>query len=144
MHARNTLLSAALIGATGVGLGAFGAHKLEPLLLERGMLHAWETGARYQLVHAVALIALAAWQRSEVRATSASGGATPAGFGIAGWVARCWTVGVVLFSGSLYGLALGGPRWLGPITPLGGAGLIAGWCCLIAAALKDRTARDHH
>lgn len=135
MHARSTLLSAALLGATGVALGAFGAHKLQPYLVEHGMLAAWETAVRYQLVHAVALVALAGWQRLDDTAATAS---RP---GVTGWTARCWTIGVILFSGSLYGLALGGPRLLGPVTPLGGVALIAGWCCLIAAARKHAAAR---
>jgi uncharacterized membrane protein YgdD (TMEM256/DUF423 family) len=137
MRARSTLLSSAILGATGVGLGAFGAHKLEPFLLERGMVHAWDTAVRYQLVHAVALAALAAWQRHD-----AAGNAAPSG--IAGWAARCWTVGIVLFSGSLYGLALGGPRLLGPVTPLGGTALIAGWCCLLAMALRESGEKSPH
>lgn len=132
MHARSTLLSAAIIGATGVALGAFGAHKLQPFLVEHGMLNAWEAAVRYQLVHAVALVALAGWQRAE--AAPAPGAKIDA----AGWTARCWTIGVVLFSGSLYGLALGGPRLLGPVTPLGGVSLITGWCCLIAMAAKGK------
>ena len=51
---------------------------------------------------------------------------------------RCWTAGTVLFSGSLYLLALGGPRWLGPVTPLGGLALLAGWLLLALAALRGR------
>lgn len=125
MNHRFALLAAGLLGATGVALGAFGAHALKETLLERGMSATWETAVRYHLLHAVALLGWAAW----LRQTSAASGA-------AAWVARGWTIGVVLFSGSLYWLALGGPRWLGPITPLGGAALIAGWGCVIAGALK--------
>jgi len=85
------------------------------------MLEVWETAVRYQLLHAVALAGAAGWLR--------------AGSGASGtWAVRLWIAGVVLFSGSLYGLALGGPRWLGPVTPLGGASLIAGWACLAAFA----------
>ena len=123
MKARFSLLAAGFFGLTGVALGALGAHKLEPLLAERGMLHAWETGARYHMMHAVALLGIAAWQQARGRDS-----------GAALWAARLWSVGIVLFSGSLYGLALGGPRWLGPVTPLGGVALLAGWGCVIAMA----------
>jgi uncharacterized membrane protein YgdD (TMEM256/DUF423 family) len=54
------------------------------------------------------------------------------------WAARAWVVGVLLFSGSLYWLALGGPRWLGPVTPVGGIALMAGWAlCGLAACTRD-------
>jgi uncharacterized membrane protein YgdD (TMEM256/DUF423 family) len=53
-----------------------------------------------------------------------------------------WVAGTVLFSGSLYALALGGPHWIGPITPLGGLGLIAGWVCAAGAALAPRSEYD--
>ena len=125
MDLRRTLLAAGLFGATGVALGAFGAHALETFLTEHNTAHVWDTAVRYQLVHAAALLGAAAWQRS----------ATGAAASRVGWAARCWSAGIVLFSGSLYGIAAGGPRWLGPITPLGGVALIAGWGCLIAAAL---------
>lgn len=128
MNARSTFLAAGLFGATGVGLGALGAHALAPFLAERGMAHAWDTATRYHEIHAVALLAAAVWQ-SQARGVAAHR---------AGWAARCWSAGIVLFSGSLYGLAAGGPRWLGPITPLGGVALMAGWLFVVAAALaKD-------
>jgi len=121
---RFPLLAAGIFGATGVALGAFGAHGLQATLAEHGTMQAWESAARYQLVHAVALLGVAAWLR--------------AGGGVGTvrllWAARCWSAGIVLFSGSLYGLAAGGPRWLGPITPLGGVALMAGWLCVFAAA----------
>lgn len=123
--ARFSLLIAGILGLTGVALGAMGAHQLEPTLTQRGMLHAWETGSRYHIIHAVALLALAGWQQA--RGAAASSAAT--------WAARCWMVGTLLFSGSLYLLALGGPRWLGPVTPLGGVALLAGWACVVGAAL---------
>lgn len=125
MTHRSTLLAAAALGATGVALGAFGAHGLKAFLLERGMLNAWETAARYQLLHAAALLGAAAWLRSA------------AGTG-AKWIGRaaaCWSVGVVLFSGSLYSLALGGPNWLGPVTPLGGVAFMLGWVLVGFAAI---------
>lgn len=129
MNHRPTLLAAGLLGFTGVALGAFGAHALRETLLERGMTTAWETAARYQLVHAVALFAAAAWGNTsqdtvQKRLSIAS---------------IFWVIGTVLFSGSLYLLALGGPRWLGPITPFGGLALLVGWLGVVAAALsKDK------
>jgi uncharacterized membrane protein YgdD (TMEM256/DUF423 family) len=104
--------------------GALGAHALESFLVEKGMLHAWETAARYHVVHAVALFGAAVWARqaraNEIRWVR--------------WSVRCWSVGIALFSGSLYLLAIGGPRWLGPVTPLGGLALLGGWLGVVAAA----------
>jgi uncharacterized membrane protein YgdD (TMEM256/DUF423 family) len=126
---RFPLLAAGILGLTGVAIGAFGAHTLKSTLIERGMLQAWETGSRYHLFHAVALIGVAAW----VRATTEERGAR-----LIVWVARLWCIGVVLFSGSLYWLALGGPRWLGPVTPFGGVALMTGWLLLTIAAFSKR------
>ena len=123
-HHRFPLLAAGLFGVTGVALGALAAHALDAFLTEHGMARAWETAARYHLFHAVALLAVAAWLRT----------ATGAAATRIQWAARCWSAGIVLFSGSLYGLAAGGPRWLGPVTPLGGIALMAGWLCVVAAA----------
>lgn len=122
---RPTLLAAGLFALTGVALGAMGAHALEATLTERGMARAWDSAARYQLIHALALLAVGVWMRTASGAASAR----------LVWASRCWTAGILLFSGSLYGLALGGPRWLGPVTPLGGVAFMAGWAWLIAAAL---------
>ena len=131
MNHRSALYVAGLFGATGVAAGAFGAHALKAFLLAQGTLDTWQTAAHYQLVHAVALFALAGWHRGETDAIAALR---------ATWAARCWTTGILLFSGSLYGLAAGGPRWLGPVTPLGGLALIAGWFWLVAAARTDAEA----
>ncbi len=124
-RSRGALLAAGIFGLTGVALGALGAHALAERLNAAGMLHGWETGARYHLFHALALLGAGVWLRS------ATGSAATR----LTWAVRLWCVGTVLFSGSLYGLALGGPRALGPVTPLGGLALLAGWTCLIAAAL---------
>jgi uncharacterized membrane protein YgdD (TMEM256/DUF423 family) len=102
---------------------------LKATLIERGMMQAWETGSRYHLFHAVALLGAAAW----TRAASGSNDAR-----LMFWAARLWCLGIVLFSGSLYWLALGGPRWLGPVTPLGGVALMAGWLLLAVAAFSKR------
>jgi len=123
-----TLRIAGILGAIGVGLGAFGAHALQEILQERGMSNAWETAVHYHLLHAVGLICIALWLRQEPQSATHS----------FRWAARSWVAGIILFSGSLYGLALGGPRWLGPITPLGGAALIVGWILLVIAASRGR------
>ncbi len=111
-----------LSGLLGVAAGAFGAHGLRERLAPE-MLAAWETAARYQLIHALALLAVA-WA-----ATRWPGAATTA----AGWL---FLAGTLLFSGSLYLLSLSGVRWLGAITPIGGVAFIAGWACLGWAAFK--------
>lgn len=123
------LLAAGLFGLTGVALGAIGAHALKATLIERGMAQAWETAARYHLFHALALLAAAVWIRI--------GDAEDAARRFV-WAGRCWSVGIVLFSGSLYWLALGGPRWLGPVTPLGGLAMMAGWLFVAIAAFAKR------
>src|SRR5262245_15650352 len=108
MPIRNLLLAAGILGLTGVAMGAFGAHALRATLAERGMTQAWETGARYHVIHAIAVLAIAGCGRGLATANNTRW---------LSWSAVLWVVGVLLFSGSLYGLALGGPRWLGPITP---------------------------
>lgn len=105
-----------------VAAGAFGAHALRSRLSAEH-LAVFETAARYQMYHALALLAVA-W------AVSRWAGALPTA---AGWL---FVAGTVLFSGSLYALALTGVRWLGAITPLGGAAFLAGWLCLALAARR--------
>lgn len=119
---------AGILGFSAVALGAFGAHALAPTLSGRGMVQVWETASRYHLLHSVAVFA---------GALGLHASSTPVARWIL-WAIRCWTAGSVLFSGSLYWLALGGPRWLGPVTPLGGVSLIVGWLCLVLAAARKR------
>ncbi len=119
-------LFAAIAGFTAVGLGAFGAHALKPTLLARGSLETWHTASLYHLVHAIALLGVAL--------LSLGGSTTHRPLAQA---AHCWLAGTVLFSGSLYVLALGGPRWLGPITPVGGVLLIAGWILVAFAGRRS-------
>ena len=125
MQHRTPLAWAGALGATAVALGAFGAHVLKGALQAAGMWDAWETAVTFQLLHAAALLGVAAWLRA---APSPSRGIA--------WAARLLAGGTVLFSGSLYALALGGPRWIGPLTPLGGLSLVAGWTVAAAAALR--------
>jgi len=124
MHHRVALGWAGFLGATGVVAGAFGAHALKGVLEAAGMREVWETAVRFQLVHAAALLGFAGWVRASPK---------PEGR-CAAWAVGLWVAGAALFSGSLYALALGGPRWLGAATPLGGAALIAGWVLAAAAA----------
>ena len=111
-----------LFGSLGVILGAFGAHTLKARLTPE-LLAVFETGVRYQVYHALALlfVALVAEKRPADRLLTAGG-----------WLL---VVGTLLFSGSLYVLALGGVRWLGAITPVGGTAFIIGWFCLTVAGL---------
>lgn len=117
------LLISALSGFTAVALGAFAAHGLRERL-EPGLLAVFQTGVQYQMYHALALLGVAVL----LKTATAS-----AWLLVAGWL---FVAGVVLFSGSLYGLALGGPRWLGPVTPVGGLCFLLGWLALAGAALK--------
>ena len=112
----------ALAALIGVTLGAFAAHGLKSRL-DPTALTTFETGVRYHMYHALALLAVA-WA-----ATRWPGGAVNA----SGWL---FAAGIVLFSGSLYALSLTGMRWLGAITPLGGLAFLAGWLCLAWAAWK--------
>jgi uncharacterized membrane protein YgdD (TMEM256/DUF423 family) len=119
---RNFLLIGAVAGFLGVALGAFGAHGLRGRLTPE-MLQAFETGVRYHLYHALALVATSAIM----------GRVGPARLLlVAGW---SFTAGIVLFSGSLYALSITGMTKLGAITPLGGLAFLVGWACLALAAV---------
>jgi uncharacterized membrane protein YgdD (TMEM256/DUF423 family) len=109
---------AAALCFLAVALGAFGAHGLRSTLEARGMLDAWNKAVFYQFIHAVALLVLALYG-------NINRGACLLLF-----------VGILLFSGSLYLLALTNPRWLGPITPLGGLCFLVGWAWLVVAPPK--------
>jgi uncharacterized membrane protein YgdD (TMEM256/DUF423 family) len=113
----NRLVTAGLLGAVAIALGAFGAHGLkERLALIPEASDWWETATFYLLTHAVAVGAID---------------------GRSAWPARLWIVGASIFSVTLYAMALGAPRWLGAITPLGGSALIAGWVILAWTARKE-------
>ena len=111
-------------GFLAVTLGAFGAHGLKDRL-GPDMLAIFEVGVRYQMYHALALLAVAwaftRWPGPGVKS--------------AGWL---FVAGTVIFSGSLYLLSLTGARWLGAITPLGGLAFMAGWLCLAWTAWTGR------
>ena len=113
----------AMLAMIGVAAGAFGAHALKSRLTP-DMLAVFEVGVRYQLVHALALLAVAwAITRWPGRAALYAG--------------ALFIAGIVLFSGSLYLLALTGERSLGAITPFGGVAFLAGWACLAWAAWRS-------
>lgn len=114
------LLIGALAGFLAVALGAFGAHALRERLSPE-MLAVFETGVRYQMYHALAILFVALLMPR-------MGGWLVVS---AGWL---FTAGIVLFSGSLYALALTGVTTLGAITPIGGLAFLAGWACLAVAA----------
>jgi len=122
MTPATALRIAALVGAWAVALGAFGAHGLKDVLAERAMTAVWEKAVFYHFVHAL-MLAVLSFQR-------------PVRFGPWG----CFLAGIVLFSGSLYVLALTGVRGLGAITPLGGVSFIVGWVWLAFGRGRDTDA----
>lgn len=111
MTARTAGLIGAIMAGTAVAAGAFGAHALRSRLEPRD-LEIFETAARYQMYHGLALLAVA-WLITQVTGASA-----------AGWA---FTIGTALFSGSLYLMVFTGQRWLGAVTPLGGVAFLIGW-----------------
>jgi len=124
--ARWSLITATALGAIGVMAGAFGAHALREEVSVR-YLDIWETAAHYQLVHALALLALAMGMQSVEWLQNST---------LALWSARLFTLGTVIFSGSLYALVLSGQGVLGAITPIGGSLLITAWVLLGIAAYR--------
>jgi uncharacterized membrane protein YgdD (TMEM256/DUF423 family) len=109
---------------TGVAAGAFGAHALRDAL-PAASLAIWQTAVQYQFVHALALLVIGLWMRSARR---------PGALKVAG---TCFTLGTLLFSGSLYLLALTGVGVLGMVTPIGGVLFLIGW---LAVLMADRSA----
>jgi uncharacterized membrane protein YgdD (TMEM256/DUF423 family) len=110
---------AAVAGFLAVALGAFGAHALKTILAQKGTASIWETAVFYHFIHAVMLFVLAE------RKPLATG---------PWW---CFLAGIVIFSGSLYLLAVTGAHWLGAVTPVGGASFLAGWFWLAFAATRS-------
>ena len=109
-------ITAGALGATGVALGAFGAHGLKVQLNQIPEAVAWwNTATIYLLIHAVAVGAISQGGR---------------------WTAIFWSVGALIFSATLYAMALGAPRWLGAITPIGGSMLILGWLTLLVSGFR--------
>jgi uncharacterized membrane protein YgdD (TMEM256/DUF423 family) len=113
----------ASFGLLAVVVGAFGAHALKERLSAQ-TIATFEIAVRYQMYHALGLIGVA-WASSQWSSQLIA---------IAGWL---FVAGIVIFSGSLYILALSGIRWLGAITPIGGLAFIVGWVCLLWAAIRN-------
>ena len=121
--ARIFLIIAAISGLCAVALGAFGAHGLKGILSAE-LMSAFQTAVQYHFYHTLALCGVSILLIQYPNRTA--------------FVAAAWAfvVGLVLFCGSLYGLAFGAPRWMGPITPLGGASFMAGWMLLVVGAWR--------
>lgn len=118
------MVLAAINGFLGVALGAFAAHSLANYFSDKPRLEAnFKTGVQYHFYHGLALLGVA-WAASQW---------TSSLIPLAGWL---FLLGIILFSGSLYVMALTGKRWLGAITPLGGLAFLAGWACLALGALQ--------
>ena len=113
------ILLASVAGGSGVLAGAYGAHGL-PESLSAAQVQSWATAAGYQIVHSVVLLALGLFARAAGRRVHLQAG--------------LFAAGILLFSGSIYGLVLGGASWLGPLTPLGGLLLVGGWASCLALA----------
>ena len=112
---------AAAMGLLAVVLGAFGAHGLKDLLAQNGTVAIWEKAVFYHFIHAVMLFVLAERKPFLV---------------VAWW---SFLIGIFLFSGSLYLLAVTNMHWLGAITPIGGVSFIVGWTCLIFKPAREDT-----
>lgn len=125
--ARFFLIIAAIAGFSAVVIGAFAAHGLKKILTPEA-IEVMRTGVQYQMYHALALLLVGSWLSYKP---------APPGLKTGG---LAFILGTLLFSGSLYALALGAPRWLGPITPVGGAFFLIGWLALLAAAWRTKPA----
>ncbi len=124
MIRKNFFLAGAILGFWGVAFGAFGAHALKNQLTPE-MRNIFEVGVRYQIFHALALLITALTPSARERFIHSAG--------------NFFMAGTVLFSGSLYVLALSGQKFWGMITPVGGMLLLAGWLSLILLALKNKS-----
>lgn len=120
MNDRTLVIAGALCLLAGVGAGAFGAHALKRML-SVDMLQIWQTAVLYQLIHGLGMLAVAALA---VRFHAP----------LLSWAGTLMFAGIILFSGSLYVLALTGTKWLGAVTPIGGTLFIIGWA-LVAMAV---------
>ncbi len=121
--AKPFLVIAGVSGLLAVMLGAFGAHGLKDKI-DASLLSAFHTGVQYHFYHTLALLLVALWLVKFPQASALL------------WAGVAFIVGMLLFSGSLYALALGGPRWLGPVTPLGGISFMIGWLCVVISAWR--------
>lgn len=120
------LISAAISGFFAVVIGAFAAHGLKKILAPE-LLEVAKTGVQYQMYHALVLLLVGLWlsYRPATVSLKAAG--------------LAFILGILMFSGSLYALALGAPRWFGPITPLGGLCFLVGWLLLLITAWRSQS-----
>ena len=125
MNAKQIIQTSAIFGAIAVGIGAFGAHGLKDILAETGRLETFETAVKYHFYHSLAILMVGIlsiikpnWKQLSTAAILMS-------------------IGILIFSVSLYVLSLTGITWLGAITPLGGVAFIAGWGFLFLAVTKN-------
>lgn len=124
MTAKGVLITAAILGAVSVGIGAFGAHGLKDVLTANDKLPTFETAVKYQFYHTLALFLIGILMLNFQHQYLV-------------YAAYAFIAGMVVFSGSLYTLSLTNIKWLGAITPIGGLGLIAGWVLLALAVNKS-------
>ncbi len=120
MNAQLAFRISAILGFLAVSLGAFGAHGLEELLTRNNRVHNWETAVFYQFMHTIIMCVVASREP---------------------FLRGAWTsflIGIVIFSGSLYVLALTNIKWLGAITPIGGVAFLVGWAWLAIGGVKRR------
>lgn len=115
-----TIKTAAILGATAVALGAFGAHALKEMLMNSGRLDTYETAVKYHFYHMMALLFIGILQNTNTSKNLK-------------WSAYLMMAGIIIFSGSLYILCFTGITFLGAITPIGGVLLILGWLLLLRA-----------
>lgn len=120
------LLIGSILAGLAVAGGAFASHALKNQLSDRA-LEIWETGIKYQMYHALALLFIALLLKSQEN--------PPLPIVIAGF---SFIIGIMIFSGSLYGLSLTGIKWLGAITPIGGVGFLIGWASLAIAVISKQ------
>lgn len=123
MTAKGVLITAGILGAISVGIGAFGAHSLQDTLTANGRLDTFETAVKYQFYHALALLLLGILMLNFEHSYLT-------------YAAYAFMAGTFVFSGSLYTLSLTNITWLGAITPIGGLGLILGWVFLVIGVSK--------
>jgi uncharacterized membrane protein YgdD (TMEM256/DUF423 family) len=126
MNAKSILQITGISGTLAVGLGAFGAHGLEAILVQNGRLDTFQTAVNYHFYHTLALLGIG---------VLASVKSQWKGFSFTAW---CMILGILIFSGSLYVLSLTGITWLGAITPLGGLSFILGWSSLVYLSIKNQ------
>ncbi|SMD44141.1 Uncharacterized membrane protein YgdD, TMEM256/DUF423 family [Aquiflexum balticum DSM 16537] len=122
----NTIQIAGILGGLAVAIGAFGAHGLEAILESNARTETFETAVKYHFYHALAILAVGIWQRSEPVVKRLN------------TVVWMFFIGILIFSGSLYVLSLTGISWLGAITPIGGVAFILGWGLLAFSVKKSQ------